>query len=320
MHCILPELRISMLKAAKSGRSTEAETPAFPRQPIAISAAEITRHLADSFCPILITGEPGSGKRTLARRIHEASSQSRNGFWEVSCQTATEKSLVGALEAPGTLYLVEVADLSLVAQTILMEEYFCQSSSPPLCRILASTSRNLQEETRSRRMREDFFFAIGSVSVQTLPLRYRTNDIVAAANKFLDEYAIIFGRPKPVLSPEMVSFMLDYGWPGNFKELETAAKTLVAIGNEAITIAALRASAVKSKANGDGQLLSLKQASRAASLQAERELISEVLTSTGWNRKQAARELRISYKALLYKIRQIGMENTSTGKRNGQTP
>ena len=143
---------------------------------------------------------------------------------------------------------------------------------------------------------------------------------MAAMNKFLDEFAIIFGRPKPVLSQEMVSFMLDYGWPGNFKELETAAKTLVAIGNEAITIAALRASAVKSKANGDGQPLSLKQASRAASLQAERELISEVLTSTGWNRKQAARELRISYKALLYKIRQIGMENTSTGKRNGQTP
>ena len=168
MHCILPELRISMFKAAKSGRSTEAETPAFPGQPIAIAAGEITRRLADSFCPILISGEPGSGKRTLARQIHEASAQSRTGFWEVSCQTATEKSLAGALETPGTLYLVEVADLSLAAQTTLMKEYFCRSSSPPLCRILASTSRNLQEETRSGRMREDLFFAIGFVSMQTL--------------------------------------------------------------------------------------------------------------------------------------------------------
>ena len=290
----------------------------FPAQPATILVEQTINRVADSFCPILIVGEPGSGKRTLARQIHEASSQSRNGFLEISCQTATDESLAGAVKASGTLYLVEIADLSLAAQRTLMEHYFGSDDSPRVCRILAATSRNLQEEVRSRRMREDFFYAIGSISIQTFPLRYRKNEIVPAANKFLDEYAVIFGRPKPALSHDMVSFMLDYEWPGNFKELETAAKTLVAIGNESITIAALRATATMSSANADGRQLSLKQASRAASLQAERELISEVLTSTGWNRKRAARELRISYKALLYKIRQIGMEDSSTRRRNGQ--
>jgi DNA-binding NtrC family response regulator len=309
-----------MLKAAKSkSRSTGAETSVFPVLPATISVGQIINRVADSSCPILIVGEPGSGKRTLARQIHEASSQSRNGFLEVSCQTATDESLVGALKAPGTLYLAEIADLSLAAQTSLIENYFLSSGSPPVCRILAATSRNLQEETRSRRMREDLFCAIGSVSIQTFPLRYRKSEIVPAANKFLDEYAVMLGRPKPILSHDMISFMLNYEWPGNFKELETAAKTLVAIGNESITIAALCATATKSNANGDGRQLSLKQASRAASLQVERELISEVLTSTGWNRKRAARELRISYKALLYKIRQMGIEDNSTRRRNGQT-
>ena len=308
-----------MLKAAKSkSQNTGAETSVFPGQPVTTSVEQIINRVANSSCPILIVGEPGSGKRTLARQIHEASSQARNGFLEVNCQTATDKSLAGAVKAPGTLYFAEIADLPLAAQTSLIEDYFRSNGLQPVCRILAATCRNLQEEIRSRRMREDLFYAIGSVSVQTFPLRYRKNEIVEAVNKFLAKYAIMFGRPKPILSHDMVSFMLDYEWPGNFRELETAAKTLVAIGDESITIAALRASATKSKANGDGGQLSLKEASRAASLQAERELISEVLASTGWNRKQAARELRISYKALLYKIRQTGMENTPTGRRNGQ--
>jgi DNA-binding NtrC family response regulator len=310
-----------MPKAANAkSQSTGPETSVFPtRPPATISVEQVIDRVADSFCPILIFGEPGSGKRTLARQIHAASAQSREGFWEINCQTATDKSLAVVVKIPGTLYLAEIADLSLAAQTGLMEGYFRSNGSPPVCRILAATRRTLQEETRSRRLREDLFYAIGSVSIQTLPLRYRKNEIMSAANKLLDDYAVSLGRPKPVLSRDMVSFMLDYEWPGNFRELDTAAKMLVAIGNESITVAALRASAKKTNSHGDGRQVSLKQASRAASLQAERELISEMLTSTGWNRKQAARELRISYKALLYKIRQIGMENNSTGRSNGQT-
>lgn len=306
-----------MLEAAKlESRSIGAGTQELPALETATAVRQVIDCLADSSCPILIVGEQGSGKRTVAQWIHKASSQSQKEFLEINCRTATDQSVGTAVKTPGTLYLAEIADLPLTAQASLME-YFRLNGSQPMCRILAATSRNLQQETRSRCMREDLFYAIGSVSIQTVPLRYRKDEVVEAADKFLDVYATMFGRPKPILSDEMVSFMLDHDWPGNFRELETAAKTLVALADESIAMAAFRALAAKSKANGGHGQLSLKQASRAASLQAERELISEVLVSTGWNRKQAARELRISYKALLYKIRQNGMENAPMGRRNG---
>ena len=110
---------------------------------------------------------------------------------------------------------------------------------------------------------------------------------------------------------------MEHSWPENLSELQTAIKTFVAIGDQSISLAALKAAGQTVKSNGNRKHLSLKEATRTASTQIERQLISEVLLSTGGNRKRAAGELGISYKALLYKLKQIETDNRSAYNENG---
>jgi two-component system, NtrC family, response regulator AtoC len=125
---------------------------------------------------------------------------------------------------------------------------------------------------------------------------------------FLEKYAQNFQRPTPVLSAETLHLFREYSWPGNVRELEDAAKAIVALGDEAVAMGGLRSLLVKSDRGCNGERISLKQAARAASREAEKELILKVLTRTRWNRRRAAQELQISYKALLYKLKQISGE------------
>jgi transcriptional regulator with PAS, ATPase and Fis domain len=131
-------------------------------------------------------------------------------------------------------------------------------------------------------------------------------------NHFLQKYGQDFHRSVPDLSTETLQLFQDYAWPGNLRELEDAAKALVALGDESIAMGGLRSLLRRSDANGNGARISLKQAARAASREAEKELILKVLTRTRWNRRRAAQELQISYKALLYKLKQIGYEGYGT--------
>jgi two-component system response regulator AtoC len=110
------------------------------------------------------------------------------------------------------------------------------------------------------------------------------------------------------LSAETLRLFLDYSWPGNLRELEDAARVLVALGDEQAALGGLRALLRKPDASSNGGSVSLKAASRAASREAEKELILNTLARTRWNRRRAAEELQISYKALLYKLKQIGFE------------
>jgi DNA-binding NtrC family response regulator len=110
---------------------------------------------------------------------------------------------------------------------------------------------------------------------------------------------------------------MDHSWPDNLPELETAIKTFVAIGDQAISLAAIKAATQSARPDVNRRPLLLKEATRASSMQIERQLISQVLVSTGGNRKRAAVELGISYKALLYKLKYIETEDRSMLKKNG---
>jgi two-component system response regulator AtoC len=125
-------------------------------------------------------------------------------------------------------------------------------------------------------------------------------------NFFLARYAEVFRRPVPFLSEATEHLFHEYSWPGNLHELEAAARAVVAVGDESVAMGGLRSMLKRPDGGPNGAKVSLKEASRAASREAEKELILKALTRTRWNRRRAAQELQISYKALLYKLKQIG--------------
>jgi len=287
-----------------------------PAPPIEARIQRAIARIAESECPVLITGEHGVGKRTIAAQIHAKSGLSRSAFKEIRCNDTNAQALQGALSTSGTVYLAEITDLSLSLQELVINTYF-RSEQMQSCRLLCGSSRELLEEVKSWRMREDFYYLISAVTLRIPPLRCRKSEILSIADELLTRYAKQFDRPKPVLCKEIVGHLMEHTWPDNLTELQTAIKTFVAIGDQAISLAAIKAAAHSGDGNGGRRHLFLKEATRASSIQIERQLISEVLVSTGGNRKRAAADLGISYKALLYKLKQMETENQSLLTKNG---
>lgn len=278
----------------------------------------ITR-IAESDSPVLILGEHGAGKRSLAAQIHAQSNLSRNTFQEIRCMDADATTLRTALSIKGTLYLIEISELTLPLQELIVNTYF-RSEQTQTCRLLCGSSHELAEEVKSWRMREDFYYYVSAVTLRIPPLRCRKPEILSIADDLMTQYSKQFDRPKPVLCKEIIGHLMEHNWPGNLTELQTALKTFVAIGDQTISLAAIKAAAPWGRPNGLRRPLLLKEATRASSIQIERQLISEVLVSTGGNRKRAAIDLGISYKALLYKLKQMETENHTVFSKNGVAP
>ncbi len=272
--------------------------------------------IAESDCPVLIVGENGSGKRSIAAQIHAQSHRSRSPFTEIQSDTADAETIMEAFAGKGTVYLVEISALSIELQGRIIDSYF-HSSEVQTSRLICGTSRELIGDVKSGKMREDFYYLASAVTLRISPLRCRKSEILMIADDLLTQYSKQFDRPKPVLKGEVVEFLLEHNWPENLSELQTAIKTFVAIGDQSVSLAALKAAAISIKANGARRSLSLKEAARAASSEIERQLIAEVLAATGGNRKRAADELGISYKALLYKLKQVEAEIPSAITKNG---
>jgi DNA-binding NtrC family response regulator len=278
----------------------------------------VIRELALSEVPVLLLGELGSGKHAIAQRIHEMSRRSTQPFRAISCATlqteklATPTVAAEALLWQGTVYLEELADLSSNYQARLLDVLPTVKDHEGLAgsraRLICGSARDLELEVKAGRFREDLYYRISGVCLRLPPLRQRREDISLLVGHFLRNYARDFRRPVPLLSAETLQLFQDYSWPGNLHELEDAAKALVALGNESVAMGGLRALLRRPDVVGNGGRVSLRQAARAASREAEKELILQVLTRTRWNRRRAAQELQISYKALLYKLKQIGCE------------
>jgi len=229
----------------------------------------------------------------------------------------------------GSLFLDEISNLDLPSQTrlldILPDGTRTTTETCASMRIISSTTRNLEEEMRNGRFREELYYRINGVNLRLPPLRQRKEDISGLLDFFLKKYASLFGRPEPRLSSETTDLLLKHSWPGNIRELENVARKIVAMGNEQLAIADLSNGVVPkvaglaadpSSGNGHATGRSLKEASREASQHAERELILKQLERTRWNRKRTARDLQISYKALLYKLKQLGLDGS--GNSSGQ--
>jgi two-component system response regulator AtoC len=312
--------------SAKSGEGSAAE-PAGLAFVEGVSASmrpveAVIRELAQSDVPVLVLAEPGAGKHATAQRIHQMSQRSAQPFRWFQClglepedlQVLRERENMEEQASAGTIYLQELADLSSECQGRLLEA-LPQSPGNGItgserARLICGSARDLEVEVKRGRLREDLYYRISGVCLRVPPLRQRKDDIPFLMGYFLRKYARDFRRTVPDLSAETLRLFLDYSWPGNLRELEDAARVLVALGDEHVALGGLRALLRKPEASSNGAGVSLKAASRAASREAEKELILNTLTRTRWNRRRAAEELQISYKALLYKLKQIGFEGT----------
>ena len=276
----------------------------------------VIRELAQSDVPVLLLGERGAGKHTTAQRIHEMSGRHGQAFRVLPCVFLKPEELKwlvavhGTSKAEGTAFLKELADLDADCQAQLLQVLQNTGNGSVTSvgvRLIVGSARDLEVEVRAGRLREDLYYRISGVCLRLPPLRQRREDIPSLMDHFLQKYARDFQRPVLNLSAETLQLFQEYSWPGNLKELEDTARALMALGDETIAMGGLRA--LLRGANGaNGARVSLKEASRAASREAERELILKALTRTRWNRRRAAEELQISYKALLYKLKQIGYE------------
>jgi two-component system response regulator AtoC len=281
----------------------------------------VIRELARSEVPVLLLAETGAGKKATAQRIHQMSAHHAEPFRVISCADATEPMLsnegraTGGLFEAGTVYFEELADLNASCQELLLS-VLCNGEGygngyGARARLICGSARDLEADVRAGRFREDTYYRVSGVCLRLPPLRQRREDIPSLVNFFLAKYARDFRRPVPQLSPATQHLFQDYAWPGNIRELEDATKAIVALGDESVAMGGLRSLLTRSERNGNGERISLKQASRAASREAEKELILRVLQRTRWNRRRAAQELQISYKALLYKLKQIGYQDYS---------
>ena len=275
----------------------------------------VIRELARSEVPVLLLAEPGAGKKAAAERIHQMSAHQAEPFRVVSCADVTEPMLnkddraAGGLFEAGTVYFEELADLNPSCQEALLAVLHGEGNGhASRSRLICGSARDLETEVKAGRFREDIYYRVSGVCLRLPPLRQRREDIPALVNFFLAKYARDFRSPVPALSQATQHLFQEYAWPGNIRELEDAAKAIVALGDESVAMGGLRSLLMRSERGGNGERISLKQASRAASREAEKELILRVLQRTRWNRRRAAQELQISYKALLYKLKQIGYQ------------
>jgi two-component system, NtrC family, response regulator AtoC len=293
--------------------------------------------IASTNVPVLLQGQSGTGKEILARYIHDHSLWRKGPFVKVNCpaipDTLFESELFGYQKGAftgaysskpgrvemahrGTLFLDEIAELDPAMQAkllqLLQDGQFTRIGAHEErqvdVRVICATNRNLEEEIRAGRFRQDLFFRINVVNVALPSLKQRKADIPVLMEYFLERYTEKFARSAPAPSPRLVSLFEKYSWPGNIRELENLMKRFVILGNDAVY------KSIQNENEREASTLevptgpaSLKQLTRQAVKQLEKKVILSMLEANHWNRRVVARALGISYAALLYKMREAGV-------------
>ncbi|HEX8814689.1 MAG TPA: sigma-54 dependent transcriptional regulator [Terriglobales bacterium] len=299
--------------------------------------------------PVLMLGESGTGKEVMARLIHKLSPRAHRTFLKVNCAAVPGDLLeselfgyepgafTGATHAKpgkfelcnkGTILLDEIGEMPYGLQAkllhVLQDQQFSRLGSRSMVkvdvRILAATNINIQEAIATKSLREDLYYRLNAFTLQVPPLRERKEEIPILLKHFMAKMAEQFARQPLPVSAELVQACMDYSWPGNLRELNNFVKRYLVLGDEKAAIAELHpkgdgAGAAFGAEGSDAGGQGLKSLARSAKDEAEAEAISKALEETNWNRKRAAVLLKISYKALLYKIRQYGLAERKSHHR-----
>jgi two-component system response regulator AtoC len=232
----------------------------------------------------------------------------------------------------GTIFLDEIGDLHPALQAkllhVLQDGTFSRvGGRAPIevdVRVLAATNRDLEREVEATRFREDLYYRLNVIQIVVPPLRERMEELPLLAAYFAQQYAKLFRREGFALSPAVMERLARHRFPGNVRELENLVKRMIVLDDPGLERTPFlrtgrpheedaRTTAVPGGANGGSKpapradVVPLKEVARTAARAAEREAIARVLEQTGWNRVRAAKLLKISYRALLYKIKEVGL-------------
>jgi len=179
-------------------------------------------------------------------------------------------------------------------------------------RIVAATNQDLEKAVAAGDFREDLYYRLNVIQIVIPPLRERQEDIPHLVSYFTERYARLFNRQGFTIPPKIMERLAQHTYPGNVRELENIVKRMIVLNDPLVT--AMTLPRIKPEDDGNGtqrpaaQAISLKDIAREAAQAAEREVMAKVLAETRWNRVKAAKLLQISYRALLYKIKQVGLE------------
>ena len=291
--------------------------------------------------PVLMLGESGTGKEVISLLVHDLSKRSNQTFLKVNCAavpadlleselfgyeagafTGATKAKPGKFELceGGTILLDEIGEMPPALQAKLL--HFLQDKSfsrlgsrtttKANVRILAATNIDIQEGLAAKTLRADLYYRLSGFTIRIPPLRERKNEIPLLLDHFMKRDAAQFCVPERGFSPRMVHACLAYSWPGNLRQLENFVRRYLVLGDEELAISELQIVHPDNRGLRQPPRLrpdpaGLKSLARSAKNEAEAVAIAHALEQTNWHRQKAAVLLRISYKALLYKIRQYDL-------------
>lgn len=310
--------------------------------------------LAQVNVPLLVVGETGSGKETIARLIHKLSVRSGFRFLKVNCSALPSDLLEselfgyergqghsnGARTKPGKFELCDKGTILLddidqmpaalqakllhVLQTHQFSRVGGESTIETDVRIMASTSANTEQAMADQQLREDLYYQLSAFTVHVPPLRQRKDEIPLFLGHFMNQLARHYGLPARTFSVSVMDSCQHYSWPGNLRELEKLVKRYLVIGDDGISPGDIEHEfggvahdlhpaskpghgLVTEVTDYDDNPSGLKSLVQSVKGEAERNAIATALEQTRWNRKAAARLLKVSYRTLLYKIQQYHM-------------
>jgi two-component system, NtrC family, response regulator AtoC len=319
--------------------------PLFDGHPRMREIRTIIESIADTNTTVLIRGESGVGKDLVARAVHAASIRRDGPFVKVNCaaipQGLLESELFGHEKGAftgahrrkpgqfeysnkGTIYLDEIAELPLSLQAkllhVLQDFRFARVGGHGMieadARVIAATNRDLEAAMVRGEFREDLYYRLNVVEIRVPPLRERREEIPILASYFLAKFNPQYGRQKQ-LTPEMLVRLQEYPWPGNVRELENAIRRLVVLrdGEQAVEALVARRRSEPFEGLRPPITESLREIARRGAREAERKALAEVLERVHWNRAEASRILKVSYKTLLNKICECGLTPPSRRER-----
>jgi two-component system response regulator AtoC len=344
-----PRLPIAKPDEQSPNRKTPAKNVFIGSSACTREIESIIGQVGSSDAPVLILGETGVGKEVIARRVHSLSPRCEKPLMKLNCAALpadlVESELFGyekgaftgafqrkagifELANGGTILLDEIGDMDFKLQAkllqVLQDREFMRVGGKETIRVdvrvIAATHNDLEIAARKRTFREDLYYRLNVIAIRIPPLRERAEEIVPLCRFLLDRHATV-GMPVPQITPDLHQALLLHDWPGNVRELENTVRRLLVLRSPDLIASELRAKAAR-KALAEPVCLApatatdsvairepiLEQVTKAKD-QAETEAILAALTSTRWNRKRAAALLKIDYKALLYKMKKLSIDD-----------